>query len=489
MSNSIEISQDKANELLEVIKQLKASPGTTEGVKKENIQKATVDLGDAYQATQEATQLKKALEEQSKKFETLEALIKSKDATIQEQLLKIEKKSVESASPQAVAPVKNTGKYNLQKEIESLYKERQGDGVLIYKTPSNTNVLQKDNNLNVLQKDNNFAAQYAVGTIGSGLPENLAAISEISPGDRAIKGFVENRVLNVLEPVMIPLTAHRVTDPVEDKIVKGKEAGGFGDQEIIFDIYNITLDPSNNAKRIRVGVPDLMLVARGAASGNSLEQVINSNVVRGFDRQDAKTILTGSGKGEPKGILTYKAWSTSGVVTANSIDQRPGKFEKGALNTFKFSTANPAQPFLAETLMNFDLVALESDYANRASYVMNKFTYALIRTVNSDTRFHLLDHSVSATTGNPLPNPTGNLLFGKSVILDEVMPEPAVGAKAIIYGDLDRAYCYAEFGGLMIKIDRTPAGRQDTNDYFFTKYSDGAIKDFNALALIEISAP
>lgn len=481
MSNKIELAQEDANRLIAAMEKLQASPVASEGAKRESVEKATQDLGNLYKSIQDANEQKAKDEQVAKRLETLETLLKSQTETLEaqsKQILKFDKQLVESSSPQGTAAPLTIRKDKLGEVVKKELKNSYGEGIYIYKSGAP---------LETLHKDGQLASQYAVAAIGSGLPENLSAVANVLPTSLAIKGFVENQVVNTLDPIYITLTDHKIADPVEKKISKSKEAGGFNGAQSIFRLYSVALDVSNNAKTIQAEVTDLMLMQKG----DELERFISGEIVDAFDRHDSERIISGSGKGEPRGILTYDAWTRSGFVTEepNSGSEEPGIYERGKLNTFQFSTSDPTQPFSPGSLRSFQTVALESRYAAQAVYVMNRHTYAKIQRLNSDTRYHLIDHTVPQTTANALPNPTGLTLFGKPVVLDDAMPLPNPGAKAIIYGDLRRAYRYAEFAGLRMKVDNTPEGRQNNNDYFWTKYSDGTIKDFKALALIEISAP
>ena len=200
-------------------------------------------------------------------------------------------------------------------------------------------------------------------------------------------------------------------------------------------------------------------------SAFDIEGWLAGRIADKFARAEAAAFVSGNGVDKPTGFLTKTAvangswsWGSLGYV-ATGVD--------GA-----FSGANPADSIV-------DLVyALGAVYRANATFVMNSKTAGQVRKIkDADGRFLWSD---GLAAGEPAR------LLGYPVLIAEDMPDIAVGANAIAFGDFAAGYTVAERPDL--RILRDPFSAKPHVLFYATKRVGGDVSDFAAIKLLKFAA-
>lgn len=148
-----------------------------------------------------------------------------------------------------------------------------------------------------------------------------------------------------------------------------------------------------------------------------------------FARLESSAFISGSGVGQPRGILTYPISTTDDDTRAfGTVEYVP----TGAAGAF--ATTDPQNALI-------DLVtSLQPDYRAAARWLMNRATAGVIRKFkDSEGRFLWRDGLVQ---GQP------SLLLGFPVELDEFMPMIAANSLSVALGDFEAAYAIVDRAGV-----------------------------------------
>jgi HK97 family phage major capsid protein len=181
-----------------------------------------------------------------------------------------------------------------------------------------------------------------------------------------------------------------------------------------------------------------------------------------FARAEAAAFIGGDGAGKPVGIL-------NGFSVPNAM------WDWGALGYIAtgtagdFDSANPADAIV-------DLVyALGAQYRANGTFVMNSKTAGAVRKMkDADGRFLWSD---GLAAGEPAR------LMGYPVLIAEDMPDIAVDAMAIAFGDFRAGYTIAERPEL--RVLRDPFSAKPHVLFYATKRVGGAISDYAAIKLMK----
>ncbi len=183
-----------------------------------------------------------------------------------------------------------------------------------------------------------------------------------------------------------------------------------------------------------------------------------------FARAEGAAFVSGDGIDKPTGFLSHPAvaeaswaWGSLGYV-ATGVDG-------------DFDSTKPADAIV-------DLVyALGARYRANGSFVMNSKTAGVVRKMkDADGRF-LWSDGLSA--GEPAR------LMGYPVLVCEDMPDIAVGATAIAFGDFRAGYTIAERPDM--RILRDPFSAKPNVLFYATKRVGGDVSDFAAIKLLKFS--
>ncbi len=184
-----------------------------------------------------------------------------------------------------------------------------------------------------------------------------------------------------------------------------------------------------------------------------------------FARAEAASFISGNGVNKPTGFLT-KTLVANASWTWGSI----GYVATGVGGDFE--TGGPGDAIV-------DLVyALGAEYRANATFVMNSKTAGAVRKIkDADGRF-LWSDGLSA--GEPAR------LLGYPVLIAEDMPDIAVDAAAIAFGDFSAGYTVAERPDL--RILRDPFSAKPNVLFYATKRVGGDVSDFAAIKVLRFSA-
>ncbi len=135
-----------------------------------------------------------------------------------------------------------------------------------------------------------------------------------------------------------------------------------------------------------------------ADKGFDFESWLLKKFAQRFGKAEVKAFLTGTGEGQPTGILADNGGAEIGVTTASD------------------------KPTFDEVMALF--YSLDPKFRNNAVWVMN-----------DETELHL--RTLKDKDGNYLWAPTANRLLGKDVIITNAMPGIESGAKPIAFGNFE----------------------------------------------------
>jgi HK97 family phage major capsid protein len=194
-------------------------------------------------------------------------------------------------------------------------------------------------------------------------------------------------------------------------------------------------------------------------SAFDIEGWLAARIANKFARSEAAAFINGNGVDKPTGMLTHPTvdndtwtWGNLGYVATGVA----GDFDGG------------------EAVI--DLVyALGAQYRANASFVMNSKTAGALRKLkDADGRFLWSD---GLAAGEPAR------LLGYPVLIAEDMPDVAVDAMAVAFGDFNAGYTVAERPDL--RVLRDPFSAKPHVLFYATKRVGGDVSDFAAIKLLK----
>jgi len=163
-----------------------------------------------------------------------------------------------------------------------------------------------------------------------------------------------------------------------------------------------------------------------------------------FAAVEDAAFFTGDGDGKPLGIL---ADTEDGVSIIPTVDAKGSTI--GADDVINTYTALPPQ------------------YRANAVWVMHPKTEAILRTLKDEQGQYLL---IAGLAG-----PTPTTLLGRPVYITSNMPEPAAGAKVLLFGDIRRAYRIVDRRGVDVQRSTDRYFEQDLTAFRAIKRVDGKV--------------
>lgn len=194
-------------------------------------------------------------------------------------------------------------------------------------------------------------------------------------------------------------------------------------------------------------------------SAFDIEGWLAGRIADKFARAEAAAFITGDGLDKPRGILNHASvdndvwvWGNLGYVpTGVSGDIGDG-----------------------EAIIEL-VYALGAQYRANASFVMNSKTAGHLRKLkDNDGRFLWSDGLAAAEPAR---------LMGYPVLIAEDMPDPAVDAMAVAFGDFTAGYTIAERPDL--RVLRDPFSAKPHVLFYATKRVGGDVSDFAAIKLLK----
>lgn len=183
-----------------------------------------------------------------------------------------------------------------------------------------------------------------------------------------------------------------------------------------------------------------------------------------FGEQEGAAFISGSGTGQPRGILSYATAADSGAgVTWGKL----GFVGTGGVGF----AADPAGLDAFEDLT----YRLKKGYRVGATWLMNRKTIGTVRKMKDSQGRYQWEPSSQA--GQPAQ------LFGFPVEDDDNMPDVASGAFPVAFGDFRRGYLIVDRIG--VRVLRDPFTNKPYVMFYTTKRVGGAVQNFEAIKLLK----
>jgi HK97 family phage major capsid protein len=218
--------------------------------------------------------------------------------------------------------------------------------------------------------------------------------------------------------------------------------------------------------------PTMELYAMPAASQTLLDDAVvdieawlASEVEAEFAAQEGAAFVNGDGVSKPKGFLAYPI-----VENASQGFGEIGYVATGVNGAFP--GASPADKLL-------DLIhAGRQTYRANATFVMNRKTISTVRKFKDSDGNYIWQPSIEG--GAP------SRLFGFPVVEAEDMPDIAIDANAIAFGDFSRGYLIVDRAG--VRVLRDPYSAKPYVLFYTTRRVGGGVQNFDAIKVLKFSA-
>lgn len=189
-----------------------------------------------------------------------------------------------------------------------------------------------------------------------------------------------------------------------------------------------------------------------------IENWIAEKVASIFARKEATAFISGSGVGQPRGILTYDAGAEWGEI--EQIDSG----SNGAVT--------------ADSLVEL-YYSLKEEYAARATFLMNRSVVQAVRLLKETTTDQYL-WQPGLALGAP------DTLMGVPVAQSNDMPVAQTGSLSVAIADFSQAYLIVDRVG--IRTLRDPFTDKPFVKFYTTKRVGGDVVNFEAIKLLKLSS-
>lgn len=188
-----------------------------------------------------------------------------------------------------------------------------------------------------------------------------------------------------------------------------------------------------------------------------VEQWVAEKVADKFSRLEATAFISGTGTGQPKGILSYTAGTSWGQVE-------------------QVNSGTSAQ-VTADSLFRL-YYKLKDEYARRATFLMNRATVQAVRLLKeATTNQYLWQPGLAA--GTP------DTLLGIPVAEASDMPVAAANSLSVAIGDFRSAYLIVDRVGF--RILRDPFTEKPFVKFYTTRRVGGEVVNFEAVKLLKLA--
>lgn len=190
-------------------------------------------------------------------------------------------------------------------------------------------------------------------------------------------------------------------------------------------------------------------------SAFDVEGLVSRKLGQRIQRKQAAHWVTGTGVGQPKGIVAASLTADRDLDTADTLDY--------------------------EDLVEFQDL-LDEEYDGNAKWLMKKNTWSQIRLIVDLSGRPLVQPSTEGIAGRP-----ARMLLDKPVIIDEAMPtlSSAADTFAIAYGDFRESYVIRRVSNLVVVVN--PYSRASNGEVEFTAWerADGNIQNRAAYKILQ----
>lgn len=323
-----------------------------------------------------------------------------------------------------------------------------------------------DNNFNYVDNEHKNAFN---SYLRSGNENNLAKIEQksLSSGSDVDGGYLITRntskqitqILEEISPMRKLASREQISssslDILED--YDKAQAGWTSEMKAVLD----TDTPKINKRNI----PVFELFAQPSAtqkliddSSVDVEKWLADKLVNSFSKLENQAFIKGDGSSCPRGVLTYGDGKEWGKIQ---------QVKSGVESVFD-----------ADSLFNL-YFSLKEQYCQNASFLMNRFTLHMVRTLkDKNTGRYLWNPGIAS--GNP------NTLLGLPVFEASEMPVAEKGALSVALADFKSAYKIVDRQGM--RVLRDPYTFKPFVKFYTTKRVGGDIINFEAIKLLKLSA-
>ena len=215
----------------------------------------------------------------------------------------------------------------------------------------------------------------------------------------------------------------------------------------------------------KIGIDAHELVAQPKATQKLIDDAsmdveawLTEKLIDVFSRKENTAFVNGSGSGQPKGILQYTAGTGDGEIE---------QIDSGSDATVT-----------SDSLIKL-FYSLKDDYANNATFLMNRATVQAVRLLKESTTDQYL-WQPGLAAGTP------DTLLGAPVKMASDMPAPGNDSLSVAVGDFKRAYQIVDRTG--IRILRDPYTDKPYVKFYTTKRVGGGVVNFDAIKILKLAA-
>lgn len=192
-------------------------------------------------------------------------------------------------------------------------------------------------------------------------------------------------------------------------------------------------------------------------SAVDIEAWVAEKVAESFLVKENAAFISGDGSGKPKGILSYAAGTSWGQIQQVNSGTSAVVTADGLIKLF---------------------FALKEDYAQRATFLMNRSVVQAVRLLKETTTDQYL-WQPGLAAGAP------DTLMGVPVKQATDMPVAAANSLSVAVGDFARAYQIVDRIG--IRVLRDPYTEKPFVKFYTTKRVGGDVVNFEALKLLKLA--
>lgn len=190
----------------------------------------------------------------------------------------------------------------------------------------------------------------------------------------------------------------------------------------------------------------------------NLESWLAEKVASKFARTEATAFISGSGSGQPKGILSYTAGTN---ISAGEVEQ---------------INSGDAAALTANGLIEL-VYGLKGAYKMGASFLLKRSSLSEIRKLTDLQGMYIWQPGLQV--GQP------DSLLGYPVAEADDMPAVAANALAVAFGNFKAAYQIVDRFG--VRVLRDPFTNKPYVGFYTTKRVGGAVKNFEAYKIQKIA--
>jgi HK97 family phage major capsid protein len=270
---------------------------------------------------------------------------------------------------------------------------------------------------------------------------------------KSFGGFASN-VETMSTSTGAPLEYPSVDDTANEGDITGESAAVASGADLVFGTVNLGAYKYTSAgagSNLPLRVPVELL--QDAAF--DVQGLVARKLGQRIARKQATHWVTGTGVGQPKGVVASSLTADRDLDTADTPDY--------------------------EDLVEFQDL-LDEEYDGNAKWLMRKSTWTLLRLIVDLNGRPIVQSSTEGISGRP-----ERTLLSKPVIIDEAMPtlSSAGDTFAIAYGDFREAYIIRRVSNLVVVVN--PYSRASNGEVEFTAWerADGNIQNRTAYKILQ----